>query len=223
MSDFPGRPAYEPEDRGGAHADGEGWGSPVPAEYGSLFALEPPVARTTESGPGILRRFQSGLREPLSTDEVSAPAFDDHLVTEVPIHEDPPRHVESPVRVARGQSRGRSRSRATLRHVDVKSVAKVSLVFFLLVLVVIVVASVLLWFAADAFGTLPSIEKSVRTLFSLKSFKLHPGAVAMYTSAAGVVIAIAGTLASILLALIYNLIADAVGGLRVDLDSFGSE
>ena len=46
------------------------------------------------------------------------------------------------------------------------------------------------------------------TLFSLKSFQLHPGTVALYTGAAGVVIAIAGVLGTLVFALIYNLIDD---------------
>ncbi len=118
---------------------------------------------------------------------------------------------------------GRARTRMVLRHVDVGTVAKVSVMFYLLVLVVIVVAAVLLWVAADVFGTLPSIEKSVRTLFSLRKFQLHAGAVALYTGAAGVLIAIVGTLANIVLALIYNLISDTVGGIRVELESFSRE
>ena len=132
----------------------------------------------------------------------------------------PPRPMPSP---RAGRRPARARSRVVLRHVDVGTVVKVSVLFYLVVLVVIVVAAVLLWLAADAFGTLPSIEKSVRTLFSLRKFQLHPGPVALYTAAAGVLIAIVGTLANILLALIYNLIADTVGGVRVELESFSRE
>ena len=118
---------------------------------------------------------------------------------------------------------GRRRSRATIRHVDVLTVLRVSLIFYLVVLVVFVVASLFLWLAADTFGSLPSIEKSVRTLFSLKSFTLHPGTVAFYTGASGLVLAVAGTLWNVLLAFMYNLIADVVGGVRVELESFTKE
>ena len=117
----------------------------------------------------------------------------------------------------------RSRSRATVRHVDILTVARVSAVFYLVVLAVVVVASVLLWYAANTFGTLPSMEKSIRTLFSLKTFTIHPTEVAEYTSGVGVVIAVVGTLANIILALIYNLIAEVVGGVRVEVDSYPSE
>ena len=113
----------------------------------------------------------------------------------------------------------RTRSRMTVRHVSVVTVGKVSLIFYLLVVAVIVVASVLLWYAANAFGTLPSIEKSIKTLFDLKSFTLHPTTVAKYTAAAGGVIGVAGTIANILAALMYNLICDIVGGIRVDVEA----
>jgi hypothetical protein len=115
--------------------------------------------------------------------------------------------------------RVRIRARATVRHVSVWTVFKVSFVFYLVVLAAFVVASVFLWEAASAFGTLPSIEKSVKTLFSLKTFKVHVGTVATYTAGIGLVIAVAGTLANTLLALTYNLIADTIGGVRVDLES----
>jgi len=114
----------------------------------------------------------------------------------------------------------RARGQATIRRLDVAAVAKVSVLFYLVVLLIAVVASVLLWYAADAFGTLTSFEKSIRTLFSLKSFSVHPGTVAMYTAAGGFVLAIAGTLANILLAFVYNLISDVVGGVKVEIDHY---
>ena len=122
-------------------------------------------------------------------------------------------------RRARRRPVGRVRSRVTVRHVDVLTVVRVSLVFYFLVAVVVVVASVLLWYAADAFGSITSIEKSIRTLFDLKTFTLHPETVAIYTSAAGLVLALAGTLANVLAALTYNLICDVVGGVRIEVES----
>jgi hypothetical protein len=96
-------------------------------------------------------------------------------------------------------------------------VAKVSIIFYLLILVAVVVASVMLWYIADAAGSIQSIEKSVRTLFSLSKFTLHPGSVALYTSLGGAVLAVVGTLGNVLAALMYNLISDLVGGIRFDV------
>jgi hypothetical protein len=116
----------------------------------------------------------------------------------------------------------RVRSRVTIRHIDVWTVARVSLVFYLLVAIAVVVASVLLWYAANAYGSLTSIEKSVRTLFDLKTFTLHADRVAEYTAAGGLVLALVGTLVNILAALTYNLICDIVGGFRIEVESAAS-
>ena len=110
-----------------------------------------------------------------------------------------------------------AQSRRTVRHLNVWTVAKVSLAFYFMLLVAVVIASVLLWYIADAFGSIDSIEKSVKTLFDLKSFTIHPRSVAIYTSIGGGVLAVCGTFANILAALMYNLISDLVGGIRFDV------
>jgi hypothetical protein len=101
-----------------------------------------------------------------------------------------------------------------VRHLNVWTVAKVSFIFYLLLFGAVVVASVMLWYIANAVGAVQSIEKSIRTLFDLKQFTLHPSEVAAYTSAGGGVLALLGTLGNILAALMYNLISDLVGGIR---------
>lgn len=103
----------------------------------------------------------------------------------------------------------------TITHIDVGSVLKVSIVFYLIVLVVLVVASFLLWLVADAFGAVDSIQKSIKSLFDVKTYVLHPTTIAVYTSLAGLVLAVAGTIANVLAAVIYNLIHEIVGGIRV--------
>lgn len=133
-----------------------------------------------------------------------------------------------PERLTRRERKARQRAltvsaKATVRHLDVASVIKVSLVFYLVILAVVVLASILLWYAADAFGALPPLERSVRTLFDLKTFVLHPAAVAEYTCLGGAVLCVAGVVANAIAAIIYNLIADVVGGVRVRVDSYPLE
>jgi hypothetical protein len=132
----------------------------------------------------------------------------------------PRQPVEPDVEPRRSRRAGRpqwAQSRRTVRHLDVWTVAKVSLIFYLIILLAVVVASVMLWYVADAVGAVQSIQKSARTLFSLSKFTLHPSAVAEYTSAGGAVLAVAGTFGNILAALMYNLISDLVGGIRFDV------
>lgn len=275
MADLPGRPAYEPEDREDAptaRPEEEGWGSPLPAEYGSLQAV-PASSRRGSSSARRSNRARSGegssmaslLRRIQGVEPAAATTNGGRALDAGPDTDEPPQTIRRsaqpdmatgrlgqptdwappdqappdatliqppvepapaepgpyrPRRRERAEARraSRIRNRATIRHVDIAAVAKVSLVFYFIVLLVVVVASVLLWYAADAFGTLNSFEKSIRTLFSLKSFTVHPGTVAMYTAAGGVVLAVAGTIANILMACVYNLISDVVGGVRVELE-----
>ena len=268
MVDLPGL-TY---DRAGPDDD-EGWGSPVPAEYGSLRAVLPPAdevhaAATNGAAPeaspepsavvtllrrlqgegaaavvapatSLLRRLQGdgpgAVVAPPETEpdtdrslspnglvEPSAPVVAP-VVGPVTVPDDV--SLVSDLEAASTRARRRPvrrtvspRSRATVRHIDVLTVLRVSVIFWLVMLTAVVVASVLLWVFADAFGSLPSIEKSIRTLFSLKSFKLHPGQVAFYTFLGGLVVSIVGICANVLFAVIYNLIADVVGGFRVELD-----
>jgi Transmembrane domain of unknown function (DUF3566) len=279
--------SLDPAD-GGSDPSDRGWGSPVPAEYGSLRALRSQAeegssgsargqSRARPSGAGwrwqrqLRSRSHSEVREPVDdldsgvvppdpwtpNPALRAGALDGAVAAEAlrstaPIVEADDRHAVLPpqpeiadlapaapaftaeqalaaasLAVTEGRDRRRRsrrgveriRSRVTIRHVDVSTVARVSLVFYFLVAIAVVVASVLLWYAANAFGSLTSIEKSVRTLFDLRTFTLHVGRVAEYTAAGGLVLALVGTLFNVLAALTYNLICDIVGGFRIEVES----
>lgn len=272
MPNNPGRPAPGPWE-GGAETGERGWGSPVPAGYGSLRGAGPAVAEPPKvaapegvesagaGGPATrdMRRRHQATKPTLSerlraagaarakarstangsaspaaaaandawhwTARSSEPVADAAPTTAPPSSNGaaaaPARQVPAERRPVRSRRPAEAWARGTVRHVDVLSVAKVSLIFYLLVLIIVVVASVLLWVVADAFGSIHSIERSVKTLFDLKKFTLHPTTVAAYTSAGGVVLAVAGTLANVLAALMYNLISDLVGGVRIDVSSPG--
>lgn len=189
-----------PSNRGSlSGGPGAGWGSPVPAGYGSLRTGSSPLGTDRDvAGPARQARPALSARRETRADLVNDPEV-------------------APSRVSR---RGPiERRRTTVSHVSIATVIKVSVMFYLLFLAVIVVAAMLLWVVADQTGVVTSIDKSVRSLFSLKSFVLHASAVAEYTAAAGALLGLAGTLANILAALIYNLIADVVGGIRLRTES----
>jgi hypothetical protein len=286
MADHPARRGYDPA------GEDTGWGSPMPAEYGSLTAFLPPLEEAKAENPGPDPRAQSRWRPgrattsrdaaavsangpvaspapsaarssapPASPASRSAPTEPDRSASDYPstptirgrsvqrTTDIPPgsgplvggpgatappvvgrpgrrdRPLDSEPLDATGRRRRRRRaeraqwaqSRRTVRHLNIWSVTKVSLVFYLMVLVAVVVASVMLWYVANAFGSITSIEKSVKTLFDLSKFTLHPKSVAEYTAIGGGVVALAGTITNILAALMYNLISDLVGGLRFDV------
>jgi hypothetical protein len=114
------------------------------------------------------------------------------------------------VRVVRGR-----RSRRIVRRIDTWTVLKVSLLFYLCALIVVLVSGVVLWNVAQAFNFTHDIEKSVKTLFGYNTFTLHPGPLFEYTALAGLVLCVVGTLVNLLVAMVYNLISDVVGGIQV--------
>lgn len=106
-------------------------------------------------------------------------------------------------------------SRRVLRRFDVWSVCKVSFIFYLCVLVVLIAAGVVLWNVAAAFGVITSLDKLVRSLFALKSFRLHPMSALIWGSAVGALLCLLGVLVNVIAAVFYNLISDLVGGIQV--------
>ncbi|MBO0693627.1 MAG: DUF3566 domain-containing protein, partial [Acidimicrobiaceae bacterium] len=90
-----------------------------------------------------------------------------------------------------------------IRRVDTWTVFKVSLFFYLLGLAVLIVAGIILWNVASTFGTIASIEKSIRTLFDLKTFQIKPRPLLEYSIAGGLVLAMLGTIMNTVAVLLY--------------------
>jgi hypothetical protein len=107
------------------------------------------------------------------------------------------------------------RTRQVVRHVETWTVLRVSAIFYALALVVALLAGVVLWNVASALGTVTSIDKSIKTLFDLKTFTLRPLPVLAYSAVVGVVLVIVGTLVNVMAAVVFNLISDLIGGVAV--------
>jgi hypothetical protein len=126
----------------------------------------------------------------------------------------------APVQEARGR-RGRRvlvrdvHSRRVIRKLDVWSVFKVSFIFYLCVLFVLVAAGVGIWNVAAAFGVITTVDKSIRSLFALKSFRLHPITALVWGSAVGAGLCLLGVVVNVVASVFYNLISDLVGGIQV--------
>ena len=107
------------------------------------------------------------------------------------------------------------RVRRVVRQVDTWTVLRVSILFYLSMLVVVLVAGVLLWGVASAAGVIHNFEKFIKDLFSLDSFHFAGAAVLEATAIGGLVLVMVGTGCNVLIAVIYNLISDVVGGVEV--------
>ena len=102
-----------------------------------------------------------------------------------------------------------------VRRVDAWSVLKVSLILYALAYLILLVAGVLLWKVAIETGTLANVEGFVRELFGLTTFELHGKDLYRASWTIGAFLVVAGTGLNVTVAVMFNLITDLVGGVRV--------
>lgn len=103
-----------------------------------------------------------------------------------------------------------------VRHIDTWSVFKVALVFHFFLYVVCLTAGVLLWKVADNTGTLDNVERFFES-FGWETFELKGGEIYHNAWIAGLFVAIGLTGLAVLVATLFNLITDLVGGVRVSV------
>lgn len=102
-----------------------------------------------------------------------------------------------------------------VRRIDGWTVFKISLVLYMLLYFVLLIAGVLLWHLAYTTGTVDNIQGFIKELFGLKTFTINGKKLFNASRGLGLFLAIAGTGLHVTLAVLFNLIADLVGGVRV--------
>ena len=127
----------------------------------------------------------------------------------------PTRALQRPVTFKRGKPRVRRVTRV-VRHVDTWSVFKVALVFNVIFYMVCLTAGVLLWNVAHATGTVDNVEKFFEQ-FGWSSFEFNGGEIYHDAWVAGLFVSIGFTGLAVLMATLFNLITDLVGGVRVSV------
>ena len=103
-----------------------------------------------------------------------------------------------------------------VRHIDPWSAFKVGAVLSLAAYIVGLTAGVLLWRVADSTGTLGNVERWF-TQFGWETFELKGDEVFAAARTIGLFLSIALTGLIVLLATLFNLVSDVVGGLRVSV------
>jgi hypothetical protein len=101
-----------------------------------------------------------------------------------------------------------------IRDIDPWSVFKVGLAFHLVCYFVALISLVLLWNVAQSTGTLDNVENFLES-FGWQTFKFDGSQLFANLSILGLFGVILGTGLWVLLATIFNLITDLVGGVRV--------
>ena len=90
-----------------------------------------------------------------------------------------------------------------------------SLLFYACMLVVVMVTGMLLWAAASVTGVIDNMERFIKELFALESFSFNGVLLLESTLLCGLVLVLLGTGANVLMAVLYNLTSDVVGGIEV--------
>jgi Transmembrane domain of unknown function (DUF3566) len=103
----------------------------------------------------------------------------------------------------------------TVRSVDLWSVLKVSICFYLCSLVVLLVSGVMLWWIASASGVIGNVEKFIGDLVDNKDFRFLSWQVLRATTLIGLVIVCILTVMTVLAAAFYNLFSELLGGVEV--------
>ena len=193
----------------------------------------PPIDPRTESGeprPAPRLRARSVVRTPAPpvpdarpvgwVDDVSGPmaavppagAHTAPVPNAGPIPGPAPAPVRRQFRIAR-RPRVRKVSRV-VKSIDAWSVFKISLVYYLAMYVVVLVAGVMLWNVAYSTGTIDNISKFFES-FGWKSFQFKGGQIFHNAWILGLFLVVGLTGLNVVLATLYNLLTDLVGGVRV--------
>lgn len=101
-----------------------------------------------------------------------------------------------------------------IRDIDTWSVFKVAAIFHLAMYLMVLVASVLLWNVGSATGTIDNVEQFMES-FGWESFTFRGGQLFRSFGLLGFFGIFLGTGLWVLAALVFNLIAELVGGVRV--------
>ena len=105
--------------------------------------------------------------------------------------------------------------RRLVRHVEPWSVMKIALLFYFCMWIILTIAGVMLWQIAEDNEVIDNIEGFIESLFALKSFEFEGDEIFRGAALGGLVMVVAGTGFTVLSAVLFNLISDLMGGIRM--------
>ena len=103
-----------------------------------------------------------------------------------------------------------------VRDIDAWSVFKVGLVFHLVIYVIALIATALMWSVANQTGTIDNVENFFES-FGWETFSFDGSALFSNFAAFGLLAALLGTALWVVGAVMFNLITELVGGVRVSV------
>jgi len=205
--------------------------SPSGGEGVRIDAPSAPDSGSVASGPEAPTPPRRARRTASASVPASPPSVDTVAEPVVaPLDDDDDRRSRAKERKAKRAPRNRAsgavrasgprnerRYRQTVVKVDLWSVTKLSLCFYLSAMFVTLVAMIALWVIADAAGYVGSIEKFLGELLSAEkgSFKFLSGEVLRGTILVGLVVVALQVVVTVVGASFYNIFAELFGGLEI--------
>lgn len=110
------------------------------------------------------------------------------------------------------------RSRLIIRRVDPWTILKFSVLLYLSMYFVILVAGIVLWGAASASGVRGNIESFLGELIAAEDFQFKADQILRSSVIGGAILVAVGSLANVLMAVLFNLISDVVGGIGISVE-----
>jgi hypothetical protein len=120
-----------------------------------------------------------------------------------------------PARRSKRQKYVARRVRRVVRRVDPWSVLKLSLIFYFCGYVVTMVAGILLWNIAQRADLIVKLQDFVEELFAYERWELEPDIILEQSLLIGAILVVVLTGLTVLAAVLFNLISDLVGGIRI--------
>ncbi|MEZ5341173.1 MAG: DUF3566 domain-containing protein [Acidimicrobiales bacterium] len=105
--------------------------------------------------------------------------------------------------------------RRVIRHIDPWSVLTFSVLFHLVFFSSMLLASILVWNGAVQAGTIDNIENFIRELGDYETFNINSDVVFRAAVVIAGMLTLASSIIVVLLAVVFNLVSDLVGGIRV--------
>jgi Transmembrane domain of unknown function (DUF3566) len=171
---------------------------------------EPPPRRTRTDGDGATTGTTAGTTTGKRADGNGAGT---KLPRAARRERKEPKVVAAP---AAGQRLDR-RFRQTITKVDLWSVTKLSLCFYISAMFVTVIALVALWSIADAAGIVKSVEKFIGDLLDSKNFHFLSADVLRGAVLIGLVVVALQVVITVVAASFYNIFAELFGGIEITI------
>ena len=120
-------------------------------------------------------------------------------------------------RVAKRPTPELRQSRVEMTRVDLWSVLKVSLCFYLAGLAVLIIAGLVVWLLLDASGGIRNFERFMGDIMSADNYRLVASRILAGSALIGLVLVALMTILTVIAAALYNVFSDLVGGVEVTL------